>query len=61
VSTEDLVYLLESEGFSTGIDLEELLEARKVLQAGLPSETLQGRVAAAGIPRTYRLSSSAAA
>jgi isopropylmalate/homocitrate/citramalate synthase len=61
VSTEDLVYLLESEGFSTGIDLEELLEARKVLQAGLPSETLQGRVAAAGIPRTYRMSSSAAA
>lgn len=61
VSTEDLVYLLESEGFSTGIDLEALLEARKVLQAGLPSETLQSRVAAAGIPRTYRLSSSAAA
>ena len=61
VSTEDLVYLLESEGFSTGIDLEALLEARKVLQAGLPSETLQGRVAAAGIPRTYRFSSSAAA
>ena len=61
VSTEDLVYLLESEGFSTEIDLGALLEARKVLQAGLPSETLQGRVAAAGIPRTYRLSSSAAA
>jgi len=60
VATEDLVYLLESEGFSTGIDLEALLEARKVLQAGLPSETLQGRVAAGGIPRTYRLSSSAA-
>ncbi|WP_457093801.1 hydroxymethylglutaryl-CoA lyase [Microvirga sp. P5_D2] len=60
VSTEDLVYLLESEGLSTGIDLEALLEARKVLQAGLPSEKLQGRVAAAGIPRTYRLSSAAA-
>jgi isopropylmalate/homocitrate/citramalate synthase len=61
VSTEDLVYLLETEGFSTGIALEALLEARKVLQAGLPSETLQGRVAAAGIPRTYRLSSAAVA
>ena len=60
VSTEDLVYLLESEGLSTGIDLEALLEARKVLQAGLPSEKLQGRVAAAGLPRTYRLSSAAA-
>jgi isopropylmalate/homocitrate/citramalate synthase len=61
VSTEDLVYLLESEGFSTGIDLGALLAAREVLRAGLPSEKLQGRVAAAGIPRTYRLSSAAVA
>src|SRR3712207_6589860 len=61
VPTEDLVYLLESEGFSTGIDLEALLAAREVLQDGLPSERLQGHVAAAGIPRTYRLSSVATA
>ena len=61
LSTEDLVYLLESEGFSTGIDLQALLAAREVLAAGLPSERLQGRVAAAGVPRTYRLAASAAA
>jgi isopropylmalate/homocitrate/citramalate synthase len=61
VATEDLVYLLESEGFATGIDLEALLTARAVLHAGLPGETLQGRVAAAGIPRTYRRSSAAVA
>lgn len=61
VATEDLVYLLESEGFSTGIDLQALLAAREVLRVGLPSEKLQGRVAAAGIPRTYRLSSAAVA
>jgi isopropylmalate/homocitrate/citramalate synthase len=54
VATEDLVYLLESEGFSTGIDLQALISAREVLQVGLPSERLQGRVAAAGVPQTYR-------
>jgi isopropylmalate/homocitrate/citramalate synthase len=54
VATEDLVYLLESEGFATGIDLEALIGARAALEAGLPGERLQGRVAAAGVPRTYR-------
>lgn len=54
-ATEDLVYLLESEGFDTGIDLERLIAARQVLHAGLPGETLHGRTAAAGVPRTYRL------
>ncbi|MGF3024975.1 hydroxymethylglutaryl-CoA lyase [Methylobacterium aquaticum] len=53
-ATEDLVYLLESEGFDTGIDLPGLLEARALLAELLPSERLHGRVAAAGIPRTYR-------
>ena len=53
-ATEDLVYLLESEGFDTGIDLEALIAARASLSSGLPGEKLHGRVAAAGIPRTYR-------
>jgi isopropylmalate/homocitrate/citramalate synthase len=53
-ATEDLVYLLESEGFDTGIDLPGLLAARARLAEWLPSERLHGRVAAAGIPRTYR-------
>jgi isopropylmalate/homocitrate/citramalate synthase len=59
-ATEDLVYLLESEGFGTGIDLGALLEAREVLRAGLPQERLHGRVAAAGVPRTYRPATAAA-
>jgi isopropylmalate/homocitrate/citramalate synthase len=54
VSTEDLVYLLESEGYDTGINLAGLISAREVLHAGLPDERLHGRVAAAGVPRTYR-------
>jgi isopropylmalate/homocitrate/citramalate synthase len=61
VSTEDLVYLLESEGFDTGIDLARLIAARDHLNAGLPDERLHGRVAAAGIPRTYRVSARSAA
>jgi isopropylmalate/homocitrate/citramalate synthase len=53
VNTEDLVYLLECEGFDTGIDLARLIGARAALRAGLPDEALSGRVAAAGVPRTY--------
>ncbi|GJD54009.1 Hydroxymethylglutaryl-CoA lyase YngG [Methylobacterium crusticola] len=53
-ATEDLVYLLESEGFDTRIDLPGLLAARTRLAELLPAERLHGRVAAAGIPRTYR-------
>ena len=60
VNTEDLVYLLESEGFDTGIDLAALLEARGALRDGLPGEALTGRVAAAGIPRTYHPARAAA-
>lgn len=60
VATEDLVFLLESEGFDTGIDLQALVAARDELHAGLPDEPLQGRIAAAGIPRTYHAARSAA-
>ena len=60
-ATEDLVYLLESEGFNTGIDLGALLAAREELRTGLPGEKLHGRVAAAGVPRTYRSAAAAAA
>ena len=60
VATEDLVFLLESEGFDTGIDLQALIAARDALRAGLPDEPLQGRVAAAGVPRTFTPARSAA-
>jgi crotonobetainyl-CoA:carnitine CoA-transferase CaiB-like acyl-CoA transferase/isopropylmalate/homocitrate/citramalate synthase len=61
VATEDLVYLLESEGFDTGIDLPALIAARAALQEGLPDERLHGRVAAAGVPRTFTPASRRAA
>ncbi|CUJ49654.1 hydroxymethylglutaryl-CoA lyase [Achromobacter sp. 2789STDY5608621] len=53
IVTEDLVFMLESMGYRTGVDLPRLLAARALLAASLPRETLRSGVAAAGIPRTY--------
>lgn len=54
IVTEDLVFMLESMGFRTGIDIERLFEARRILHDGLPDEPLHGQVSKAGIPRTFR-------
>jgi hydroxymethylglutaryl-CoA lyase len=53
VVTEDLVFMLESMGYSTGVDLATLLQARTLLASALPDETLRSGVAAAGIPKTF--------
>jgi hydroxymethylglutaryl-CoA lyase len=54
VVTEDLVFMLESMGFRTGIDLQKLFESRRVLHEGLPAEPMHGQVPKAGIPPTFR-------
>jgi hydroxymethylglutaryl-CoA lyase len=54
VVTEDLVFMLESMGFRTGIDLDKLFEARRLLHEGLPAEPLHGQLPKAGIPPTFR-------
>jgi hydroxymethylglutaryl-CoA lyase len=54
VVTEDLVFMLESMGFRTGIDLPKLLEARKVLHEALPAEPMHGQMPKAGLPPTFR-------
>jgi len=53
IVTEDLVFMLESMGLRTGIDLEKLIAARAVLLQGLPGETLYGHVADAGLPAGF--------
>jgi hydroxymethylglutaryl-CoA lyase len=53
IVTEDLVFLLESMGLATGIDLERLLAARGILAQALPGETLYGYVAQAGLPKGF--------
>lgn len=54
IVTEDLVYMLESMGFSTGIDLEALIATRAYLREGLGGVALRGSLAAAGMPKTYK-------
>ncbi len=48
---EDLVFLCESKGFATGIDLERLVAVRAVLRSEMPGEALYGGLARAGLPR----------
>ena len=53
VVTEDLVFMFESMGISTGIDIAVLIEARKALQDGLPNEPLYGMTPEAGLPKGW--------
>lgn len=48
---EDLVYLFETAGISTGIDLEEVIAIREILSREMPDETLHGTLAQAGLPK----------
>ena len=54
IVTEDLVFLLESMGLSTGVDLDRLLAARAILAQSLPGETLYGYVPQAGLPKGFQ-------
>lgn len=57
---EDAVYMLESMGVRTGIDLEQLLEVRNILKHGLPNLKLEGAIARAGLPQGFASASLAA-
>ena len=50
VVTEDLVFMFEAMGVSTGIDLGKLMSARLPLRAGLPGEPIYGMTPDAGLP-----------
>ena len=53
VVTEDLAFMFEAMGVSTGIDLGKLLAARAPLMAGLPGEPLYGLMPGAGLPKGF--------
>jgi hydroxymethylglutaryl-CoA lyase len=53
VVTEDLVFMFEAMGVSTGVDLTTLFQAREVLQRGLPAEPLYGMTPEAGLPKGW--------
>ena len=54
VITEDLVFMFESMGASTGIDLDKLMAARKMMVEVLPQEQVYGHFALAGVPKGFR-------
>jgi hydroxymethylglutaryl-CoA lyase len=54
VITEDLVFMFESMGLTTGIDMARLLEARKLMVSALPEEPVYGHMALAGLPKGFR-------
>jgi hydroxymethylglutaryl-CoA lyase len=53
VITEDLVFMFESMGLSTGIDLDRLFAARELLIRGIPEEPIYGHTPAAGLPKGF--------
>ncbi|WP_169566444.1 hydroxymethylglutaryl-CoA lyase [Sneathiella limimaris] len=52
---EDLVYLCQKEGIDTGIQIEDLLGVRDVIQRSMPEEALYGSIAKAGLPRLTQI------
>jgi len=61
INTEDTVFLLESEGLDTGIDVDALLAIRETVAGWLPGEPFTGAIARAGLPKTFTRAASAAA
>lgn len=53
IVTEDLVYMLDSMGLKTGIDLDKLLAVRQIVADALPGEPLYGFTPDAGLPKGY--------
>lgn len=50
---EDAVYLLESMGVRTGIDIERLVAVRSLIKQALPDVRLEGAIARAGLPKSF--------
>ncbi|WP_213766391.1 hydroxymethylglutaryl-CoA lyase [Caballeronia sp. dw_19] len=53
INTEDTVFLLESEGMRTGIDIDALLAIREQVASWLPGEPFAGAIARAGLPKGF--------
>lgn len=50
---EDTVFLFESMGCDTGIDLDRLVRVREIVAKALPEVMLYGAIAKAGLPRNF--------
>lgn len=56
---DDLVFMLESMGLRTGVDLDCLLGIRRLLDETLPDEPKYGLIARAGLPKGFHGASAA--
>jgi hydroxymethylglutaryl-CoA lyase len=54
VITEDLVFMFEAMGVRTGIDLDRLFAARRILVDAIPEEPVYGHTPLAGLPKGFR-------
>ena len=54
VVTEDLVFMFESMGVRTGIDIDKLIEVRNAAFKALPDAELYGHIATAGLPKGFQ-------
>ena len=50
IPTEDLIYLLKTQGIHTGINLNSLLDFCKFIKDWFPDEKLEGKMSKAGLP-----------
>jgi hydroxymethylglutaryl-CoA lyase len=50
---EDTAFMLEAMGFDTGIDLDRLIEVRRMVEGFMPGITFHGDLPKAGIPKNY--------
>jgi len=53
IVTEDLVFMLDSMGLYTGIDLAKLLAVRRIVQDAVPAVELYGFTPEAGLPKAH--------
>lgn len=54
IVTEDMVFMFESMGVKTGIDLDKLMQTREYLKIGLPGEPIYGFTPDAGLPTGFK-------
>lgn len=54
IVTEDLVFMFESMGITTGIDLDALMACREIVANALPDEELYGFTPKAGLPLGFK-------
>lgn len=58
---DDLVFMLDSMGLRTGVDIERLVAVREIVRETLPDIEMHGAIARAGLPKNYKSAAARAA